>query len=252
MRQRRLEWGSGPRTVVLVHGYTDDADTWWRVGPALAELGWHVVAPDLRGHGLSPHSQVQSVEMLLEDLVDSIDPGAELVVGHSLGAALVNLVDLGSQRVMLVDPPWGPLPPAPTRLPGERSVEEIRRLEPRWSDGDLQVDLRSNLRLDPAITAWIGGSDPLSSRAIPFPPLAPTTLVLPAAGGLTPPSRYDELTSLGFGIVTVPRVGHVIHRDDLDAFVRVVHSDGQPGVSVVPRGSVGRSSVSPMYTTVEL
>ncbi|MDQ4036621.1 MAG: alpha/beta hydrolase, partial [Chloroflexota bacterium] len=28
--------------------------TWWRVGPALAEHGWRVIAVDQRGHGRSP------------------------------------------------------------------------------------------------------------------------------------------------------------------------------------------------------
>ncbi len=49
-------WGSGPRTALLVHGFSDDAQTWWRVGPALADLGHTVLAPDLRGHGCSPRA----------------------------------------------------------------------------------------------------------------------------------------------------------------------------------------------------
>ncbi len=40
--------------AVLVHGVTGWHRTWWRVGPALAERGWRVVAVDQRGHGRSP------------------------------------------------------------------------------------------------------------------------------------------------------------------------------------------------------
>ncbi|MGH2816717.1 MAG: alpha/beta hydrolase, partial [Actinomycetota bacterium] len=51
-------WGDGadpsrPLTV-LVHGVTSSSRTWWRVGPALAERGFRVLAVDLRGHGASP------------------------------------------------------------------------------------------------------------------------------------------------------------------------------------------------------
>ena len=33
---------------------TGSTRTWWRVGPALAEAGWRVKAPDLPAHGASP------------------------------------------------------------------------------------------------------------------------------------------------------------------------------------------------------
>ena len=40
--------------MLLVHGLSSYSGTWWRVASELAERGCHVVAPDLRGHGLSP------------------------------------------------------------------------------------------------------------------------------------------------------------------------------------------------------
>ena len=54
------EWppsGTPPSTApvaVLVHGVMGWHRTWWRVGPALAERGWRVIAVDQRGHGHSP------------------------------------------------------------------------------------------------------------------------------------------------------------------------------------------------------
>jgi pimeloyl-ACP methyl ester carboxylesterase len=51
-------WGGGADRsrplAVLVHGVTSSSRTWWRVGPALAERGYRVLAVDLRGHGASP------------------------------------------------------------------------------------------------------------------------------------------------------------------------------------------------------
>jgi pimeloyl-ACP methyl ester carboxylesterase len=51
-------WGSGPRTVVLLHGSTSSSSTWWQVGPRLAESGWTVTAFDLPSHGSSPAARV--------------------------------------------------------------------------------------------------------------------------------------------------------------------------------------------------
>ncbi|HEY2774551.1 MAG TPA: alpha/beta hydrolase [Candidatus Binatia bacterium] len=44
-----LEQGSGP-LVVLLHGYPDNAHSWSRQMPALAEAGYRVVAPNTRGY----------------------------------------------------------------------------------------------------------------------------------------------------------------------------------------------------------
>ena len=49
-----LHWDpAGPTRgrVALLHGMMSTAATWWRIGPALAGMGWTVDAPDLPGHG---------------------------------------------------------------------------------------------------------------------------------------------------------------------------------------------------------
>jgi len=54
LRVHILEAGFAPAgrpCVLLLHGFPDLAWSWRRVMPALAEAGYHVVAPDLRGYG---------------------------------------------------------------------------------------------------------------------------------------------------------------------------------------------------------
>ena len=47
-----LEWqATGARTVVLVHGWPDSARTWYPMAAALANAGYRVLAPSLRGYG---------------------------------------------------------------------------------------------------------------------------------------------------------------------------------------------------------
>lgn len=57
MQLHTREWGTGDRTALLVHGIMSDSRTWRRVGPALAERGYRVLAVDLRGHGRSPRGE---------------------------------------------------------------------------------------------------------------------------------------------------------------------------------------------------
>jgi pimeloyl-ACP methyl ester carboxylesterase len=124
-----------PPLAVLVHGVTSSSRTWWRVGPALAERGYRVLAVDLRGHGASPRTEAGlSVADLADEVAETVEaasrspggtarsPSAEgrspgtvagapvdLLVGHSLGA-LVALELVGrrprfARRLVVEDPP---------------------------------------------------------------------------------------------------------------------------------------------------
>lgn len=82
-----LEWGdrSDP-SVVLLHGAAQHAGVWEPVASHLA--GFHLVAPDARGHGRSDPASGYDVEDYVGDLervVGSIDRPVALI-GHSTGA----------------------------------------------------------------------------------------------------------------------------------------------------------------------
>jgi alpha-beta hydrolase superfamily lysophospholipase len=48
------DWGIGTHNALLVYGLFADNKNWSRVGPALAERDYRVIAQDLCGHGGSP------------------------------------------------------------------------------------------------------------------------------------------------------------------------------------------------------
>ena len=83
------------RPVVLLHGFPDTGRLWRHQVPALAEAGFRVVAPDLRGYGRSdkPASvEAYSFVMLVGDVVAVLDDAGidkTHVVGHDWGAALL-------------------------------------------------------------------------------------------------------------------------------------------------------------------
>jgi pimeloyl-ACP methyl ester carboxylesterase len=92
-----LTWGpeSGP-LAVLLHGFPDTAHTWRHLGPVLAEHGWHVVAPFLRGYAPSdvPRDGSGHVAALMADAVGlhhACGGGDDaIVIGHDWGAITAN------------------------------------------------------------------------------------------------------------------------------------------------------------------
>jgi pimeloyl-ACP methyl ester carboxylesterase len=80
--------GTGPRTVLFLHGLGATAAVWYGVTRALAGRGavrW--VAADLPGHGASPWCPHYSVGQLAAQVAEVVcNAGELLAVGHSLGA----------------------------------------------------------------------------------------------------------------------------------------------------------------------
>lgn len=93
LRLHYVDWGNPDKpTLVLVHGNRDHARNWDWVARALRH-DWHVVAPDLRGHGDSgwvyggPYAIADNV-LDLANLIDALGPGPVALVGHSLGGSV--------------------------------------------------------------------------------------------------------------------------------------------------------------------
>jgi pimeloyl-ACP methyl ester carboxylesterase len=211
---------------VLVHGYSDDAGTWWRVAPALADRGWTVLAPELRGHGQSARADSYELEDFAGDLVDTLPSGADLLLGHSLGAMAVALAvpALEPRLVVLVDPawlrPWRDFDLART-LPTTRA--ELGVAAEGWDDGDVAADLASNARLDPRVAEHLlttRGPDAHVEPAVAH--VLGSVVLVPEHEPALPPESHDPLAMLGYELRTVPGVGHVMHRDDLTAFMAVL------------------------------
>jgi pimeloyl-ACP methyl ester carboxylesterase len=94
-----LEAGSpGQPGVLLLHGFPELAYSWRKVMPALAEAGYHVVAPDQRGYGRTTgwdaryDGDLASFRMLnlVRDAMGLVTalgwPEVAAVVGHDFGA----------------------------------------------------------------------------------------------------------------------------------------------------------------------
>lgn len=92
--------------VVLLHGFPDSGRLWRHQVPALAEAGYHVIVPDLRGFGRSDKPagvDDYNVLLLAGDVLavlDALEVERAHFVGHDWGAALGwALASLASDRV---------------------------------------------------------------------------------------------------------------------------------------------------------
>lgn len=146
-----VTWGEGPRTVLAVHGITASAYAWPGVAAALPD-GWRLVAPDLRGRGLSrdlpgPSSMVRHAADVCT-LAEHLGADGDVVLaGHSMGAYVAVLAarsrpDLFS-RVVLVD---GGVPlPMPDGADADQVLSTtlgpaLQRLREVYRDTDAYLD----------------------------------------------------------------------------------------------------------------
>ncbi len=225
--------------LLLVHGVTASSRTWWRIGPALAALGWQVVAPDLRCHGRSacptPIGRWDAADDLAETVRAELgDVRLDVAWGHSLGARtilqlLVREPELAG-RVVLEDPPglrgdrteqianWRREADLVRRDP-KALAAEVRERNPDWEERDVAgvtADV-ADCRIEAIISAVVGGAAMLDPTEALVAQLAMPMLLLLAdeeRSGLSGPSRLATVARLPAGSRTVEiAAGHSIHRD---------------------------------------
>jgi len=119
---RVVEEGEGP-TIVLCHGFPELAYSWRHQIPVLAEAGYRVLAPDMRGYGGSTQpAEVEAYDVLTvgRDIVGLLDAFGEqeaILIGHDWGATVVwHLALTHPERVRAVaglSVPYAGRPPVP-------------------------------------------------------------------------------------------------------------------------------------------
>lgn len=95
-----IEEGAGGAPLLLVHGFTGAKDDFAELAGPLAAAGWHVVAPDLPGHGDShPDGAEHGFEAYAEVVLAVADDlGWErfALLGHSMGGVVAQFVAMAA------------------------------------------------------------------------------------------------------------------------------------------------------------
>ena len=126
--------GGAKGLALLLHGFPELAFSWRHQIPALAEAGYEVWAPNLRGYGASskpPKVKDYGMDVLLADIAGLIDVAGRddvVLVGHDWGAAQAWMFAIRRvrplQRLVIMNVPH------PTCM--QRELRKFRQLRKSW------------------------------------------------------------------------------------------------------------------------
>ena len=247
--------------ALLLHGFPDTPHGWTPVVQALAEDGFHVVAPFMRGYA---PTEVPRAAVTLDDLsgdalalIASLGHDrARVLVGHDWGAATAYLaasVEPGRiERLVAIGVPH-PATLKPTarllwagrhfftlRLPGAAARMRrrgfalvdtyYRRWSPTWDFGSEETAPVKEVFADPrSLDCAIGyyrasrlGTPPAGFRGRKI--TVPTLAIAGADDPSIAPAAYEAAQRKFMGTYRVHSLpgGHFVHRESPDAFIDTV------------------------------
>ncbi|TDR20448.1 alpha/beta fold hydrolase [Marinicella litoralis] len=138
-----LQWGTGNKHKTLaLHGWLDNAASFWHLAPILAEQGMEITAIDFPGHGLSDHRapghNYGFIDYVIDiqAVIDQMEKPITLLC-HSMGAAIAVMYAAAYpeqiDRLILIEN-LGPVPPY---IPG-KAVSSLREALKLWRNHSLE------------------------------------------------------------------------------------------------------------------
>lgn len=220
---------AGPRdaehTILFVHGFGGHALQWEKQLGAYAEK-YRVVAPDLRGHGLSDHPDslytMQEHVSDLERIVEQLNfPRQFVVIGHSFGGAIASSFTVKNptrvEKLILLGTAsnfkLGVAQDFISRLPTE-FAEPLRKRLPVVFNAPFFVMKR--MYLD-TVSVWDG------KRVLPQVHV-PTLVILGVRDLVFEQSRYEEVADLipNAQLAKIPVSAHMVQLERATAVNRAI------------------------------
>src|SRR6516162_7123194 len=159
IRMHLAEAGGGP-LVVLCHGFPESWYSWRHQLRALADAGFHAVAPDMRGYGRTDRPEAIDQYTLLHligdtvGLLDALGADQAVIAGHDWGAPVAwHAAQLRPDRFRAVGGlsvpfrPRGAVRPTTVMPQTEDAVcYQLYFQTPRVAEAEFERDVRLTLR----------------------------------------------------------------------------------------------------------
>lgn len=242
---------SGNPAILLIHGAFVSGEDWNLLIPYLAE-NYHLLIPDLPGHGgskdITPFSKELAAKLLADLISERTLDGRAHVVGHSLGAHVA--IELASEYPDCINGLFV-------------SGSQVFNVAPQTIVTGMQIEGHLSSLMPRALLKWLlDGTDLLT---VPFPPSsslrlavaetlcvkddewptpwrAKTLIVAAGKGGLIPTADhpYDAVKLREIGrkgneetkAVTHPKMRHPWNRQAPELFAKAVRMWFEEGVVV--------------------
>ncbi len=252
-----LSWGAEGTdlpSVLLLHGITSSAQSWVRVGPALATR-YRVYALDMRGHGesIKPPAGAYSLRHTAGDaaaFIEALGLERPALIGHSWGGAtaIVLASGAGSHRpvpaishLILEDPAHdfgsGDVEERVAYYtrdigrPDEELRVEMAASNPGWTEEDIEgkIDALRTLSREAVVSVFSDAGQQGELLPLLAGITAPTLLIRAdsALGTTLDEAAWEQAKRLlpaGSRAVQIDGATHNIHRSTFDAFMQVVNA----------------------------
>ncbi|MEO8970816.1 MAG: alpha/beta hydrolase [Ktedonobacteraceae bacterium] len=251
-----LSWGAEQTELpcmLLLHGITSSAQSWVRVGPALADR-YRVYALDQRGHGesIKPPAGAYSLRHSADDALAFLEETGlqrPVLIGHSWGGATAIVLASGAgsrnsvpafSRVILEDPAhtFGRGDPEKRATnytkdigrPPEVLREEIAASSPGWTEADIEGKIIALHQVTREAVVSVFAEAEQAGDLLPLlANIAAPTLLLRADAALGTTldekawERAKHYLPAYSHAIEIPGASHNIHRSTFPAFMHAVN-----------------------------
>lgn len=237
------------KTVMMLHGVTDNGSCWGRTADALAQE-FDVILVDQRAHGQSsaPESGYGLDDHASDayGLINQLNLQDVMLVGHSLGACVTlrtaSIYPKIISRIVLIDPP---IPDSPQNMDVKKryeffswlrdfqskSVEELIEYNlashPEWSEDEIRFMSESKHQVRPVLWGkngvtldmyWRDEMKKIGNLPVLF------LYGEQALGSAISPERAAEAKSIleNGEVVKVKGAGHIIHLDQFEPSIQTI------------------------------
>ena len=251
-----LSWGAEQTELpcmLLLHGITSSAQSWVRVGPALADR-YRVYALDQRGHGesIKPAAGVYSLRHSADDALAFLEElGLEhpVLIGHSWGGATAIVLASGTlsqqpvpafSRVILEDPAHnfgrGDAEKRAANYtkdigrPPEILREELAASNPGWISADIEGKILALHQVTREAVISVFAEAEQTGDLLPLlAHITAPTLLMRADAALgttlddTAWERAKQYLPTYSKAIEIPGASHNIHRSTFPAFMQAIN-----------------------------